>query len=126
MSLVVSFEEIFENKSGLLSNHQTWNRVELAAVAKILNGYAFKSDFFSKENGFPLIRIRDIAKNKTETYFEGPYPQEYMVRSGDLLIGMDGNFSCNEWKGKNGLLNQRVCKIIPDERYLKKNPFYLP
>lgn len=120
MSLVVPFEEIFAEKKGLLSNHHTWERIELKNIASVLNGYAFKSTLFSKEVGFPLIRIRDISKNVTETYYTGNYLKEYIVHKDDLLIGMDGNFVCYKWNGPDGLLNQRVCKIIPDERFLNK------
>lgn len=41
-------------------------------------------------------------------------PDEYIVRKGDLLIGMDGNFRCCEWSGPDAGLNQRVCKIAPN------------
>lgn len=33
---------------------------------------------------------------------------------------MDGNFACYEWHGIDGLLNQRVCKLIADERYIDR------
>jgi len=33
------------------------------------------------------------------------------VKAGDLLIGMDGEFGCYEWKGEPSLLNQRVCRL---------------
>jgi type I restriction enzyme S subunit len=118
MSLVVPFEEIFAQETGLLARAPHWERVELSEVTSILNGYAFKSKLFSKDQGFPLIRIRDIANSKAETYYTGEYSSEYIVNSGDLIIGMDGNFACYEWKGKPGLLNQRVCKISPNRNYL--------
>ena len=35
----------------------------------------------------------------------------YIVREGDYLVGMDGNFNLRRWKGKDGLLNQRVMRI---------------
>jgi type I restriction enzyme, S subunit len=41
-----------------------------------------------------------------------------MVRRGELLVGMDGNFNCARWGGPDGLLNQRVCKITPDAEHL--------
>lgn len=34
-----------------------------------------------------------------------------MVRNGDLLVGMDGEFNTARWQGGTALLNQRVCKI---------------
>ncbi len=33
------------------------------------------------------------------------------MKAGDLLIGMDGEFGCYEWKGESALLNQRVCRL---------------
>lgn len=60
----------------------------------------------------PLIRIRDIkGGTQTETFYSGEYDERYVVRSGDLLIGMDGEFACHEWKGAPALLNQRVCRL---------------
>lgn len=60
----------------------------------------------------PLIRIRDLKNGlSTETKYDGPFDRRYEVRSGDLLIGMDGEFGCYEWRGGNALLNQRVCRL---------------
>jgi len=120
MSLVVPFEEIFKEEKGPFCKHASWERVKLNVVIAILNGFAFKSKLFSKEYGFPLIRIRDILKNQTETFYTGDFSDEYVVSYGDLLIGMDGNFICSEWKGDKSLLNQRVCKIIPNENFISK------
>jgi type I restriction enzyme S subunit len=118
MSLVVPLEEVFANKTGLLANHESWERIELGAICTILNGFPFKSNLFNKSKGFPVIRIRDIARSATETFYDGDFPSEYIVRKGDLLIGMDGNFRCFEWQGCEAGLNQRVCKITADERIL--------
>ncbi len=120
MSLVVPLEEIFANKTKLLANHETWERVELGKVSTILNGFPFKSTLFNKSEGFPVIRIRDITRSSTETFYSGDVPPEYVVKKGDLLIGMDGNFRCCEWQGRDAGLNQRVCKITPDERILHR------
>lgn len=90
----------------------SWVTRKLGDVLKIQNGYAFDSKKFSIENGTPLIRIRDIKKGiGTETKYLGEYDSKYIVRKGDLLIGMDGEFGCYEWKGEDSLLNQRVCRL---------------
>jgi type I restriction enzyme S subunit len=120
LSLVVPFEEIFENKTGLLASHTSWERVELSEVCKILNGFPFKSTLFNTSKGFPVIRIRDLTKGTTETLFDGEFPPEYIVQNGELLIGMDGIFRCCEWQGGEAGLNQRVCKIIPNEKHLDR------
>lgn len=93
-------------------------------VADILNGYAFDSSNFNDSGqGLPIVRIRDVTRGWTETFYYGDYESKYVVRPGDLLIGMDGEFNIAEWQKGNALLNQRVCKIIPksgtDKTYLK-------
>ena len=88
--------------------------MKLGAVAKVQNGFAFKSELFTKEKrGMPIIRIRDVGSDNTDTYYTGEYDPEYVVRRGDLLIGMDGDFNSARWRGPDALLNQRVCRIIP-------------
>ena len=90
----------------------SWVVKKLGDLLKIQNGYAFDSKLFSSEGEMPLIRIRDIKKGVgTETCFSGDYDVKYVVKKGDLLIGMDGEFGCYEWKGNNALLNQRVCRL---------------
>lgn len=77
----------------------------------ILSGYPFPSSQFDAEFGTPLIRIRDLETSKTETKFRGSFDPAYFVHSGDILVGMDGDFIVARWKGADGLLNQRVCKV---------------
>ncbi len=89
-----------------------WPRVPLGQLLEIQNGYAFDSAAFVPTGGMPLIRIRDLKQgDRTEAQFAGIFDPRYVVRSGDLLIGMDGEFGCYEWRGANALLNQRVCKL---------------
>ena len=101
---------------------QGWEIKKLGEVATILNGYAFDSKLFSEDsNDMPLIRIRDIKRGYTETFYKGDFSDEYIIKKGDYLIGMDGEFNIAEWKGNDALLNQRVCKIVANDivdRYL--------
>ncbi len=91
---------------------QGWEIKKLGEIARIINGYAFDSKLFSTdENDMPLIRIRDIKKGYTETFYKGKYSDNYIVKNGDYIIGMDGEFNITEWGGGDALLNQRVCKI---------------
>ena len=98
--------------------------VTLGKHIDILSGCAFPSNGFNKNNGVPLIRIRDILSGKTETYYEGSYDLKYLIKKGDLLVGMDGDFNREYWKGTDALLNQRVCKITPNPETLDKNFLY--
>lgn len=89
-----------------------WKRKPLGSILSILNGFAFDAKAFSSETGMPLIRIRDLKNGvATQTNFDGPFDQRYVVKAGSFLIGMDGEFGCFEWRGSDALLNQRVCKL---------------
>jgi type I restriction enzyme S subunit len=89
-----------------------WETKTLGDVLEVQNGYAFDSKAFDSSKGMPLIRIRSLkAGMETETRFSGVYDKKYIVKAGDLLIGMDGEFGCYEWKGSPALLNQRVCRL---------------
>ncbi|MDD7212765.1 MAG: restriction endonuclease subunit S, partial [Candidatus Enterosoma sp.] len=87
---------------------------KLLDVADIIYGYAFDSKLFNTSGeGRPLIRIRDVNTGFSNTYTTENAPEKYLVRNGDFLIGMDGNFEIVKWTNGDALLNQRVCKIIP-------------
>jgi type I restriction enzyme S subunit len=84
----------------------------LGEVCTVLNGFAFKSDQFnSGGEGLPLIRIRDVNTGFSGTYYSGKYDVRYRVETGDLLIGMDGEFRAIRWSHGPALLNQRVCRL---------------
>lgn len=124
MSLTVNVSELVTNE-GLLAKAAHWERVELNIITRILNGFPLKSSgFTSKPEGFPVIRIRDLKYNSIQTYYKLDFPDEYIVDNGDLLVGMDGDFNCYEWSAGRAVMNQRVCKLIPDERYLLKKFLY--
>ncbi|MCO6481272.1 MAG: restriction endonuclease subunit S [Flavobacteriales bacterium] len=89
-----------------------WKWARLIEFAEVSYGFAFDSNKFNNaQRGMPLIRIRDISKADTEAYTEEAYDRYYLVNHGDMLIGMDGDFNVRKWKGKEALLNQRLCRI---------------
>ncbi|HEY7392209.1 MAG TPA: restriction endonuclease subunit S, partial [Bryobacteraceae bacterium] len=114
MSLTLPVAEIISASTDQrLSTHPSWHRVPIRMIADILNGYAFKSSQFTESSGMPLLRIRDVGKAHTECFYNGPYEKQYIVKPGDLVVGMDGDFKSSRWRGPTALLNQRVCKITP-------------
>ena len=86
----------------------------------VISGFAFASEYFSSENGTPLIRIRNLLQHKTETFYRASFDIDYMVNNGDILIGMDGDFNVVRWRGEPGLLNQRVCKVSSKSELLNE------
>lgn len=89
---------------------------KLPELCEIQYGYAFDSACFTEDNTYlPLVRIRDVKRGYSETFYSGNYPSDYVIDSGSLLVGMDGEFNIARWKGGHALLNQRVCKITAKE-----------
>ncbi|WP_296321663.1 restriction endonuclease subunit S [uncultured Treponema sp.] len=102
-----------------------WKTVRLGDVCEIINGFAFDSKLFNTEKkGIPLIRIRDVIRGFSETYTTENADPRFLIKSGDLLIGMDGEFNCSLWKSEDSFLNQRVCKIVPNDDLIHKEFVY--
>jgi len=97
-----------------------WEWKRLGDVAQFFYGYPFDSSKFNNEGcGTPLIRIRNLIDGKTETYYDGEFDESYIIKNGDILIGMDGEFNIVKWTGQMALLNQRVCKLNITSEELK-------
>jgi hypothetical protein len=83
MSFTESLAKIIEeNRNQLVGKHAAWERVRLADVANILNGFPFESRRFgaNPEKGRPLIRIRDVLRGRSDTYYEGEVDPAYLVQ----------------------------------------------
>jgi type I restriction enzyme S subunit len=106
----------------------SWVRMPLGKVATIQNGFPFESEYFTDDVGARLIRIRDVTSGDTSTFYRGPVPEGYWVQKGDVVVGMDGDFNLRVWQTDPGLLNQRVCKIVPNTSLLESGflAFVLP
>ncbi len=102
-----------------------WDLVKLGSLCDIQNGFAFDSKLFNNDGkGLPLIRIRDIKRGYSETFTTEECDNAYVVKDGDYLIGMDGEFNIGQWKSENALLNQRVCKLLPSSKILPRFIYY--
>lgn len=88
-----------------------WIATKLGDHIKVLPGFPFQSELFSTESGTPLIRIRDLLASRLETFYQGACDAQFLVRDGDILIGMDGDFNVVRWNKGAALLNQRVCAV---------------
>lgn len=102
-----------------------WSVKRIQETALVISGYPFESKKFDPLVGTPLIRIRDIKAQKTEVFFNGEVPKEALVDSGDVLVGMDGDFNVAMWKSGLAALNQRVACLRTDDKSLQKFLFYV-
>lgn len=98
--------------------------LKLVNVCHVQYGYPFEAALFTDDDSYiPIIRIRDVKPAKANTFYTGDILQNYIVRQGDILVGMDGNFNLEKWNDRDGLLNQRVCKICTKNDNVISNGF---
>lgn len=89
---------------------QGWKFGSVYEIANVIYGVPFASEFFnSKKNGLPLIRNGDLKTHEPAIYTTEQLPQQTIIRGGDIVVGMDAEFSVHIWHGPSSLLNQRVC-----------------
>lgn len=88
-----------------------WTTRRIKDVAAIVNGYPFDSGLFNVDGAYPLVRIRDLNSETTETRYSGQWVEAAAIDDGDVLIGMDGDFNVGIWGGGRALLNQRMCCV---------------
>ncbi|RXG35182.1 restriction endonuclease subunit S [Methanohalophilus sp. WG1-DM] len=102
-----------------------WDVTKAKHLIKINSGYPFDSTKFNPEKGIPIIRIRDLLKQKIQTYYNGEDVESAYVDDGFILIGMDGDFNVVKWEGGRALLNQRICSVNGTEGIHDNYLYYL-
>ena len=103
-----------------------WKIVNLFDVADVTYGFAFKSNKFCDNAELnPVVRIRDIQDNHTNTYTDEPCEDKYLIGKNAILIGMDGIFHMCLWNGERAYLNQRVVMLNSKENGLCNYLLYL-
>lgn len=102
-----------------------WRTVRVGDHCNLINGFPFDSNLFSRDEGMPLVRIRDLDSEDTEIRYAGAIVHTALIGNGDLLIGMDGEFNVSRWRGGDALLNQRMCCIRPSPSIDGQFVFYL-
>ncbi len=89
---------------------ESWTKTGIYSLANIIYGAPFASKQFNTEgNGKPIIRIRDLKDQQFATYTTEVHPKGYLLRPGDIVVGMDGEFRPYIWGNDEAWLNQRVC-----------------
>lgn len=113
-----------------------WVETTLGDVVEIQPGFAFKSQDFSSNKGFPVIKIKNIqppiVKIQVDDLVDvGSYTEErlekFKVKNGEYLIAMTGETIGKVGKynlGSFAYINQRVCKIVETEKSYYKFIYY--
>jgi type I restriction enzyme, S subunit len=72
-----------------------WRDCKLGDLLEVKHGFAFKGEFFSNAGNHVLLTPGNFReeggmqlKGKKEKYYTGAFPDEYLLRRGDLLVAM--------------------------------------
>jgi type I restriction enzyme S subunit len=89
-----------------------WGRVN--DTGAYINGLAFKPSDWGVR-GRPIIRIQNLTDraadfNRTEKSF----PDDYIVRPGDLLVSWSATLNVFVWDREEGVLNQHIFRVVPN------------
>lgn len=83
-------------------------------IADVVYGAPFSSKLFNETGeGWPLIRIRDLSTFAPQYFTKEEHPKRTFIESGDVVAGMDAEFTPTLWLGERAVLNQRVCEFVP-------------
>ncbi len=106
---------------------EDWEVKRLGEVARLDVGFAFKSAWFRKHDGIPLLRGENVGYGRPDWSDTRRLPQsqaqsyvDYALRPGDIVIGMDRTFTKSGTKISviqevdcPSLLVQRVGRFVP-------------
>ena len=91
-----------------------WEVRPLKDFAEVVYGAPFASKRFNDSGlGLPLIRIRDLTTHSPGVFTDEQHPRGQLIKAGDIVVGMDGEFRAYIWQGSPAWLNQRVCHFKP-------------
>lgn len=103
-----------------------WEVKRLGDVLRFQVGFPFSSDFFNQVGGgLRLVKNRDLKADDQIFFFSGKFDESFIVKDGDVLIGMDGDFLPCLWSKGHALLNQRVGRIVPSSRVNALFSYYM-
>lgn len=106
-------QRLLTGKQRLPGFSAPWKKVKLGDFLTFQTGFPFDSQFFNQEGiGIRLVKNRDLKSDDQIYFYSGIHTADDIVRDGDILVGMDGDFLPCLWKKGIALLNQRVGRVL--------------
>jgi type I restriction enzyme S subunit len=94
-----------------------WHRRPLGELCQLVNGYRFQAEEWT-DVGLPIVRIQNLHGGHNFKYFSGYPKAQWRVEPGDLLFAWSGSrdgLGPTLWKGPQGVLNQHIFRVIPED-----------
>lgn len=89
-----------------------WTLARVNDTGFYINGLAFQPSDWS-DTGRPIIRIQNLTNANTPyNYAQGDYPDDVVVRDGDLLVSWSATLAAFQWSGEDAILNQHIFRVI--------------
>lgn len=110
-----------------------WKKEKLNNIVNFLGGHAFKSTTYQQEGKYGIVTIKNVQQGNfitecTDYLEEAPnnMKKHCFLRNGDILMSLTGNVGrvCLVY-GDNYLLNQRVAKIEPKNKFPKSFIYWM-
>lgn len=103
---------------------QNWCWATIGDTGEYINGFAFKPQHRSNE-GLPIIRIQNLTDDsKPLNYTKLSVPDEYQVRSGDMLVSWSATLDVFIWQRGPALVNQHIFRVIPETKLFDQRLLY--
>jgi type I restriction enzyme S subunit len=120
-----AMQDLLTGKKRLPGFEGEWEVKRLGTLLRFQVGFPFSSAFFNeKGEGIRLVKNRDLKSDDQVFHYNGKYEGAFIVRDGDVLIGMDGDFLPCQWNKGSALLNQRVGRVLPNAGLNVEFAFY--
>jgi len=94
-----------------------WEVKPLDEIAEFLNGVASqKYPAEDVNNSLPVIKIREMNSgiDKNSDRATKNIDSKYIIKNGDILFAWSGSLSLMVWVGGEGVLNQHIFKVAPE------------
>lgn len=122
--------ELFESYRNSVFTHrgERWTEKKFAEIASIKHGFPFPSRYFGEDGSHVLLTPGNFYeaggyrdRGKKQKYYNGPIPESYVLRKGDMLLAMTEQAAgllgspAIVPEDKLFLHNQRLGLVVPHE-----------
>ncbi|AOT05737.1 hypothetical protein ASPU41_19975 (plasmid) [Arthrobacter sp. U41] len=101
----------------LSMNRSEGPQIPLSTTAKFVNGKAFTKN--ASGTGRVVIRIAELNSgiSSSTVYNDLEVGDQHVARPGDLLFAWSGSLTLHRWFRPEGVVNQHIFKVIPNNGY---------
>ena len=105
--------------------NQKWPLVELGAVARLINGRAYKQEELLTDGPTPVLRVGNFFSNRSWYYSDLELEPDKYCETGDLLYAWSASFGPQIWEGPRAIYHYHIWKVEPTDAIDKMFLFHL-